>query len=174
MWMTGTNAMTGGGERTSRQHGGAADRYRGPSYDAYNDDAARPYPGHQQQQQQQAPPQLWYPTNRPESPPSSSSSSSSAAAVSAGSRRVLHDLQRQRPTPYRAGHQREDDGVRFFVAFTFVVDLCVLVGLALLEYFLRSVLALSTTNIMLYSVHWATSVVFIAWKKIIPLQGKSN
>jgi len=146
LW-TGNNAMAaGGGEgrrqehATSRWRGAGADRYRGPSYDAYND-ATRRYP--EQSQHQQQPSHLWYPpaTNNRESPTSSSSTSSTSAAEdSAGSRRALHH-QRQRR---HRGDDDADDDTRFFVAFTFVLELLIIIGLALLEYFLRSVLPLAT------------------------------
>jgi len=124
---------------------GAADRYRGPSYDAYNDNASHRHPGQQQQQQQQPPPQLWYPatTNEPGSPSTSmSSSSTSAAADSAGSRRALNEHDQPQTALRGADNNNnnddDDDDVRVFVAFTFILELVIVVGLALLEYFLRS------------------------------------
>ena len=156
LWL-GNNAATGGGERshqqsTSRWRGGGADRYRGPSYDAYNDAAHQHHhprhPDHSQQRQQQ-PSQLWYPTtnHNAESPTSSSSSSStSAAADSAGSRRPLATNQRQRL--HGGIDDGDDDDVRFFVAFTFILELVVIIGLALLEYFLRFVQTLLTVNLI--------------------------
>ena len=151
LW-AGNNATTAGGEKRQQQGTswrGSADRYRGPSYDAYHNDAMLHQSGQQQQQQQHAS-QLWYPatTNNHASPASSSSSSSSsttsaAAPESAGSRRALHD---QRPRLRRSVDDSNDDDVRFFVAFTFILELLVIVGLALLEYFLRFVLLVLTPS----------------------------
>ena len=47
----------------------------------------------------------------------------------------MHD-QRQ---PLRPDTDAYDDDVRFLVAFTFVIEFLIVVGLALLEYYLRSV-----------------------------------
>ena len=147
----GNNEMSDGRRQqqsTSSRYRVGGDRYRGgPSYDAYNTDAAHPHPGQSPQQYQQ--PQLWYPvtstSNDPASPSTSStpsSSSSSAAAADGGSRRALNEHDPQPPQRVRRRGIDADDGddndVRVFVAFSFVLELVVLVGLALLEYFLRS------------------------------------
>ena len=118
-----------------------ADRYRGTTYHAYHNDAAHHHPSQS--------PQLWYPattSHNHESPSSSSaaSTSTSDAADSGQSRRALHD---QRPARlHRATDRDSGDDVRFCVAFTFVFELFVIVGLALLEYFLRSGVHYSFTH----------------------------
>lgn len=68
---------------------------------------------------------------------STSSTGSTSSADSATSRRALQRGQGQDQGQGHVPENEDDDIVRILVAFTFVLELAVLVGMSVLEYYLR-------------------------------------